>query len=97
MRLSVDDLRLGMRDVGTAAAEAGKIIDLAVYGGSCLMLGSNFRKASQDVDAVAATDQSSIDRVAADIAKRRGWPRDWLNDGVRTTLVRTSKRQPISS
>lgn len=86
MRFPLDNLRLGLRDVGMAAADASKIIDLAVYGGSCLMLVSKFRQASQDVDAVTATDQPFIDRIASDIAERRRWPRDWLYDGGRTYL-----------
>lgn len=86
MHFTREDLVEGLGDLGSAAVSAGKIIDLAVYGGSCLMLVSNFRQASQDVDAVASTDQRFIDGAAAEIAIRRGWPRDWLNDGVRTYL-----------
>lgn len=86
MRFTRDDMIAGLHDLGVAAAAADRIIDLAVYGGSCLMLVSNFRNASQDVDAVARTDQPFIDRIATEIAARRGWPSDWLNDGVRTYL-----------
>jgi hypothetical protein len=50
------------------------------------MLVSNFRIATADVDAVATEDQAFIDRAAQLIASRRGWPCDWLNDGVRTYL-----------
>jgi hypothetical protein len=73
-------------ELGRIAHEAGRVIDVAVYGGSCLMLVSNFRIATADVDAVAATDQGFLDSAAQTIAARRGWPRDWLNDGVRTYL-----------
>jgi hypothetical protein len=44
------------------------------------------RIATRDVDAVAAADQGFLDQAAATVAARRGWPRDWLNDGVRTYL-----------
>ncbi len=50
------------------------------------MMVSNFRDASQDIDAVAITDQAFVDSTSAEIAERRGWPIDWLNDGVRTYL-----------
>jgi hypothetical protein len=50
------------------------------------MLASNFRDTTRDVDGVVSTDQSLIDRLAATIAASRGWPADWLNDGVRTYL-----------
>jgi hypothetical protein len=80
--------RLGdaLNELGQIAYEAGRIIDIAIYGGSCLMLVSNFRIATADVDAVAAEDQGFLDNAAQTIAARRGWPRDWLNDGVRTYL-----------
>ena len=73
-------------ELGTLARTEGKIIDLAVYGGSALMLASNFRDSTRDVDAVVGADRTLIDRLAAMVAARRGWPPDWLNDGVRTYL-----------
>ncbi len=85
-KLSRDDMRSALEELGMRAVEAGKIIDLCVYGGSCLMMVSNFRDASQDIDAVAITDQAFVDSTSAEIAERRGWPIDWLNDGVRTYL-----------
>jgi hypothetical protein len=72
-----------LKELGSKAVEAGKVIDLLIYGGSCLMLVSNFRMASEDVDAVAVEDQGFIDQAARAVAAARGWPHDWLNDGVR--------------
>ena len=73
-------------ELGRLAFDAGRVIDIAVYGGSYLMLVSNFRITTADVDAVAAEDQGFLDGAAQAVAARRGWPRDWLNDGVRTHL-----------
>ena len=84
--LTAQDLHDAFMELGAHARRAGKVIDLAVYGGSALMLASNFRVATQDVDAVVEGDQSTIARLAEDIARTRGWSRDWLNDGVRTYL-----------
>ena len=36
------------------------MIDIAIYGGSCLILVSNFRFNSEDVDAVALEDQALL-------------------------------------
>ena len=36
--------------IGLAAVEAGTKLQIAVYGGSALMLASNFRFATEDVD-----------------------------------------------
>src|SRR5215471_15844641 len=84
--LTAADLHDAFMALGTRARSEGKVIDLAIYGGSALMLASNFRVATQDVDAVAERDQETITRLAEDIARMRNWPRDWLNDGVRTYL-----------
>ncbi len=75
-----------LEELGALSRASGKIIDIAIYGGSCLMLASNFRVATADVDAVALNDQSFIDQAAQSIAARHDWPPDWLNDGVRTYL-----------
>ena len=84
--LSVQDLNDALTELGRRAHAQGKVVEIAVYGGSALMLASNFRVATQDVDAVADTDQDLVDRLALDIAAERGWPQNWLNDGVRTYL-----------
>jgi hypothetical protein len=73
-------------DLGVRTRDEGKVIDLAIYGGSALMLASNFRIATQDVDAVAEESQDTITRLAEEIGRIRNWPSDWLNDGVRTYL-----------
>jgi hypothetical protein len=80
------ELSDALRELGELCVEAGKVIDIAVYGGSCLILVSNFRVSSEDVDAVALEDQAFIDEASHIIASRHGWPMDWLNDGVRTYL-----------
>jgi hypothetical protein len=84
--LSADDLNDALTELGRRAYAQGKVVEIAVYGGSALMLASNFRVATQDVDAVADADQNFVNRLAQDIGVERGWPPDWLNDGVRTYL-----------
>jgi hypothetical protein len=70
--------------IGRAAVQAGKKLQIAVYGGSALMLASNFRFATEDVDV------SELERplpnwlavVVLEIAQRNKWVEDWFNDGV---------------
>ena len=83
---TAERLSEALNELGQLAHDAGRVIDVAIYGGSCLTLVSNFRVATADVDAVAAADQSFLDKAAQAVAARRGWPSDWLNDGVRTYL-----------
>jgi len=83
---TAEDLHDAFMELGLRVQREGKVIDLAIYGGSALMLASNFRVATQDVDAVVEENQDMITRLVEDIARVRHWPKDWLNDGVRTYL-----------
>jgi hypothetical protein len=70
--------------VGRAAVQAGTKLQIAVYGGSALMLASNFRFATEDV-AVSQLERPLPDWLAAvlrKIAEENHWQEDWFNDGV---------------
>ena len=70
--------------IGRAAADAGTKLQIAVYGGSALMLASNFRFATEDAD-VAELERPIpdwLETVVADIARDNRWADDWFNDGV---------------
>jgi hypothetical protein len=70
--------------IGRAAAQVGTKLQIAVYGGSALMLASNFRFATEDVGG------SELERplpawlatVLHEIARKNHWQDDWFNDGV---------------
>lgn len=70
--------------VGAAARDHGTRLELAVYGGAALMLASNFRFATEDVD-IAEIGRPWPDWLSAavsDIARHNGWSEGWLNDAV---------------
>ena len=70
--------------IGRAAVKAGTKLQIAVYGGSALMLASNFRFATEDVD-VSQLEHPLPDWLAAvvhEIAEKNRWQDDWFNDGV---------------
>jgi hypothetical protein len=71
-------------EIARAAVTAGTRLQIAVYGGSALMLASNFRFATEDVDIAEIGGEwpEWLRDVAAKIAGERGWSDDWLNDGV---------------
>lgn len=71
-------------EIGREAIAAGTRLSIAVFGGSALLLASNFRFSTEDVD-IAELDQPWphwLSEVAARIAEREGWAPTWLNDGV---------------
>ena len=81
--LNLETLQDVLNELAILARDEGKVIDIAIYGGAALMLVSNFRIATRDVDAVADDEgQRVIERLASVIVARRRWPPDWLNDDV---------------
>jgi hypothetical protein len=79
-----DALLNAFDQIGRAAALAGTKLHIAVYGGSALILASNFRFATEDVD-VSELEHPLPDwlaTVVAKIAEENGWQGDWFNDGV---------------
>ncbi|MEA2819821.1 MAG: hypothetical protein QOJ86_1825 [Bradyrhizobium sp.] len=70
--------------IGYAAIEARTRLQIAVYGGSALMLASNFRFATEDVDIadIGRAWPDWLTKVVAAIAREKEWSEDWLNDAV---------------
>ena len=70
--------------IGRAAADAGTKLQIAVYGGSALMLASNFRFATEDVDVSKLEHPfpAWLAAVVEKIARQNGWQDDWFNDAV---------------
>jgi hypothetical protein len=69
--------------MGEFAAQEGIILEIAVFGGSCLILASEIRAASGDVDSVFLSDRSAIRRIADAVASQLQLPQEWLNEAVR--------------
>jgi hypothetical protein len=70
--------------IGRAAVQAGTKLQIAVYGGSALMLASNFRFSTEDVD-VSKLERPLPDWLATvvhEITEENRWREDWFNDGV---------------
>jgi len=61
-------IETGLREIGKRAREAGEVIEIALYGGSAIVLVFNFRKATRDVDVVVSGNTSSFRRYAREVA-----------------------------
>jgi hypothetical protein len=59
-------------------------LQIAVYGGSALMLASNFRFATEDVDIADIGQQWPVwlSDIVERIASQNNWAATWLNDAV---------------
>lgn len=74
--------------IGAAAVANGGRLEIAVYGGSALMLAGNFRLATEDVDVaeIGRPWPPWLDAVVRDLAARHGWSDDWFNEAVTVHL-----------
>ena len=80
--------------IGRAAVEAGTRLQIAVYGGSALMLASNFRFATEDVDIrdIGQEWPDWLSQAIASIAAKNGWSETWFNDAVTFHLSPLAKQ-----
>ena len=80
-------------EIGRAAVQVGTKLQIAVYGGSALMLASNFRFATEDVDMadIGQTWPEWLSGVVERIALKNGWSPAWLNDAVSFHLSQLAK------
>ena len=82
--LDRDKLLDAFDEIGRAAVAANTRLTIAVFGGSALMLASNFRFATEDVD-IAEIEKpwpAWLADVVERVAKANNWSREWLNDAV---------------
>ena len=84
--LTRQNLESAFCELGVKARAADKIVEIAVYGGSALVLTLPDRLATKDVDAVMQHDHIWLRDAVAALAEEKGWPPDWLNDGVKGWL-----------
>jgi len=94
VELSRNLLERAFELMGDLAAQDGKVIDIAVYGGSCLLLAGNIRDVTRDVDAVFLSERSRGYQLADAVGRRLGLPDDWLNQAVKNVAPPKGNPQP---
>lgn len=82
--LTRDRLVEAFGHLGSDLARRGVFIELAVYGGSALMLQFSWRRGTEDVDAVLRPgyDARVLAPSVARVGEIMGLPAGWLNDAV---------------
>jgi hypothetical protein len=92
--LDREKLLTAFDEIGRAAVLARTKLEIAVYGGSALMLASNFRFSTEDVDVgyVEHPFPEWLRDTISAIAKNNEWPDDWFNDAVTFHLSRIADR-----
>ncbi len=99
-RCDLPALESALAELGRRSYEAGRTVEIAVYGGSALLLTLNRQVNTRDIDAVFEKDKDFIKKLASEIAAESGWDENWLSaidaDPAVKTLFRTypSEEQP---
>jgi hypothetical protein len=83
-----DQLLDAFDEIGHAAIAAKMRLEIAVFGGSALMLAGNFRFSTADVDIaeIARPWPPWLADAVTRIGAKNGWSDTWLNDAVNTFL-----------
>jgi len=81
--LNPNSLRDLLDDIGRHLAKENRIAEIALFGGSALMLMYDFRESTLDADYMMIGGNDADVRLAAEIvAKDKNLPEDWFNDAV---------------
>jgi hypothetical protein len=82
--LDRERLCLAFEHLGQDLARKGVFLEIAVYGGSAIMLQFAWRRSTEDVDAVVRQgyDERSLAASVAHVAEQLGLSHDWLNNAV---------------
>jgi len=65
-------LEQALFQLGKRAFDEGMTVEIAIYGGSALILTYDWRIATRDVGAVFETDKQTVRRLAAAVAESNG-------------------------
>jgi hypothetical protein len=82
--------------LGAVAVDNDVVLDILMYGGSALMIASNFRFATGDVDIAPIGDEKpewfdrAVQKIASDMGFEEG--ENWLNDAVDFYLSRLARK-----
>lgn len=81
-------------EIGRRAITRGVILDMAVCGGSCLILASNIRLASEDVDAVYLNNADIAHDIVRKVTISNLLGEDWLNQAAKQFLFPRFNPEP---
>src|SRR5690554_6505180 len=90
--VSIALIEATFNELGECLAKAGDTAEIAIYGGTAMMLLFNTRDYTRDVDYVPLVgDMTLVTRIAQEIAARNSLPADWLNDSVKVFVSDQAK------
>jgi hypothetical protein len=86
MEFDKQNLLNALTQVGEILYQRGKIGDIAIYGGSALILQFDVSFKTEDVDAIINSEHGEVSRAVREVGTKNGWTSSWLNEGVSVYL-----------
>jgi hypothetical protein len=77
-----DDIVGALNELVDVLIEAGADSQIRIVGGAAISVCFTRETTTADVDALYGSDPV-VEAAASEIARRRGWPDNWLNDNVK--------------
>ena len=94
--IGAESLARLLHRTGEILAERGESAEIALYGGSAILLTTGNREATRDVDFVPIVPGSpTLDEAAAIAGEEAGIGRDWLSDAVSVFASETPEYVPV--
>lgn len=82
--LNADDMRTLFARLGRHLASNGELVEIAVFGGSAIVLSFDYRVSTVDIDYLRISgNPQSLEKAAETVGAERGLPENWFNDAVR--------------
>jgi predicted nucleotidyltransferase len=96
--LSKEDIMSALQRLDELAIDAGRRIEISLYGGAAVILSfSGVRTSIYDVDVVIREGRDFVRQAAKKIADEKGWDEGWLNDAVKGFIAATEEMRPLDN
>lgn len=82
------EIETNLRALGQKLAKRSLVGEILLVGGAYMLLVMQSREATKDIDAYFVAHKRAIREAAAEVARERHLPLDWLNDAVKGFMYR---------
>ncbi len=94
-RLTRAQIVRALTRLGALCAAAAIKAEIAIYGGTVMMIAYDCRKATKDIDAIFHP-AGAIEPLIRQVAAEMKLPEDWMNSGVKTFVGAREAREEFS-
>lgn len=90
-RLKRAEILRALRRLGELCADQESRVEIAIYGGTVMMMAYDCRAATKDVDAIFRPPEV-VEPLIAQVAREYKLPEDWMNSGVKEFTAKHEER-----